>query len=233
MTGLYELEREGVDLSNLISETRTEETVLGGAVALFGAATLLLPLLTGSSFEGPLAAIAAVALTTWAVDALALNGLLSRAGSLALQDGARVAYHEAGHMIIGHMLGFEVTGYTHPTARALLRGEEVGVRFENGTTSDAYSVGALGMAGVAGEVVRYGSSQGGQEDLAEVSRAVRSVGGDVKLASRWGMLAGVQILKAHPKAHEEVAAAMRAGDGVAKCLQVLETFAEGGELTPA
>lgn len=241
MVGLYELEREGIDPNSLFAKDTRDETAFGVAVGFFVLSIVVFPLITpGASLEGPLSAIAGVLLTIWAVDSLALGGMLGRATSLAVQNRRRVAYHEAGHFLVGFLLGFDIEGYTLPCARAVLRQSEgiPGVRFgECRASGDAHCVSAVGMAGIAGEVLKYGTSEGGAEDMADVSKGVKACYGGRKVQEatmkgtvRWGLLESVKLLKEHPEAHEKLCEAMLAGNTTEECVGIVEKFVDNEKL---
>lgn len=229
--GLYELTKEGVDPSSLVSENSREEGIFSLAVGIFVLSLVVFPVITpGASVEGPLSILAGLLLTVWAVDALALQGRLGRVISTGLQDTTRVARHEAGHMLVGYLLGFPVKGYVLPSGKGLLKGVEVGVEFSTSRyAGDAHCIAAVGMAGIAGEVVVYGTSEGGAEDFADVGRAVKSCYGERKVPEdtmknivRWGLLVAVRLLKEHEQAHRLLTEAMIRGDSVEECLQIVE-----------
>ena len=229
--GLYELTKEGVDPSSLVSENSREEGIFSVVVGIFVLSLTVFPLITpGASLEGPLSILAGSLLSVWAVDALALQGRLGRIISTGLQDTTRVARHEAGHMLVGHLLGFPVQEYALPSGKELLKGGKVGVEFRSSRyAGDAHSIAAVGMAGIAGEVVIYGSSEGGAEDFADVGRAVKNCFRERKVSEdslknivRWGLLVAVRLLKEHEQAHRMLTEAMIRGDSVEECLQIVE-----------
>lgn len=244
MVGLYELEREGIDLSTLISKDTREDAAFGAFVGVFVLSIVVFPLVTpGPSLEGPLSAIAGVLLTIWAVDSLSLGGMLGRAMSLAVQDRKRVAYHEAGHFLVGYLLGFDIEGYTLPSPRAVLQQKEEvpGVRFgECRASGDAHKVSAVGMAGIAGEVLKYGTSEGGAEDMADVSRGIKGCYGSVKVQEatrkgivRWGLIEAVKLLREHVEAHERLCEAMLAGRTTQQCIDLIEMHVDHQKLSEA
>lgn len=241
MVGLYELEREGIDPSALFAEDSRDGAAFAAVLGFFVFSVVVFPLITpGPSLEGPLSAIAAVLLTVWAVDALALGGMLGRATSLAVQNRRRVAYHEAGHFLVGFLLGFDIEGYRFPSPAAVLRNDEraPGVSFGKcRAAGDAHRVSAVGLAGIAGEVVKYGTSEGGAEDLADVSRGIRACYGGrqvveatMKGTVRWGLIESVKLLKEHEEAHDRLCNAMLAGNTTEECLSIVEQFVDQEKL---
>lgn len=231
--GLYELARHDIDASLLVTDSGRNEGAFAGAVGLLTLPIVALPALApGAAAEGPLAAACAAFMGAWAVDALALGGAGARAGALALAGRARVAAHEAGHFLVGYLLGFPVQAYALPSPRGALAGEEAGVSFgECRGRADAFRVAAAGLAGIAGELVETGRGEGGAEDLADVARGVRGCEGGASKERlqgvvRWGLVTAVLLVRQHRRAHAELAKAMREGRSVEECVEVVERFVE-------
>lgn len=244
--GLYELEREGVDPNKLIGENTRDESIFGAVIGFFVLSLVAAPLLSPSaSLEGPLALLAGALLTVWAVDSLALQGLLGRAASMSMQNPERVALHEAGHMLVSFLQGFHIDGYRLPTAKAVLQASPddppPGVQLGRSRIAcDSYSVAAVGMAGIAAEVLRFGVSEGGAQDMADVSKAVRASNGGKKVNAerlksvvRWGLIQSVRLLKDHPAALDAVAFAMREGKSTEECIAVMEETVDRERLAAA
>lgn len=244
MVGLYELERQGIDLKTFISKDTRDDAAFAAVIGFFVLSIVVFPLITpGPSLEGPLSAIAGVLLTIWAVDSLSLGGMLGRAMSLAVQNRKRVACHEAGHFLVGFLLGFDIEGYSLPSPRAVLqeKNEAPGVRFgECRASGDAHRVSAVGMAGIAGEVLKYGTSEGGAEDMADVSRGIKRCYGGTKVREatmkgivRWGLIESVQLLREHAEAHDKLCEAMLVGSTTEECLSLVERYVNQGKLLEA
>lgn len=192
------------------------------------------------SVEWPLAATIAVLLSAWALDVLALNSVFGRAISISMNDSTRIAHHEAGHFLVGYLLGFRIDQYCIPTPSAILDDKvgALGVQYGNSPASgDPHSVSAVGMAGIAAEVLKYGMSEGGTEDMADVSRSIRACNGgnqvlpDVKKRiMRWGMIESVTLLKQHSEALDALREAMIAGLSIEDCIAVIENNVNRDEL---
>lgn len=214
MVGRWELTRAGIDLSALNGRRDDQAALFALFVAAFTMPIFIFPLVTpGAAVEGPLSAIVALGLAGWAVDTLVLGGKVARVISLLRASKVRVGYHEAGHLLVGYLLGVDVEGYEMMNVGGVWQGKEgFGVRF--GGTDDRYTVAAVGLGGVAGEIVRFGSCEGGEEDYAMVGRGT---GGDEGVI-RWGLLAAVRLLREHEKAHEMACRAMMEGKGVEQVL---------------
>ena len=221
-TGLYELERDGIEVEKLISDESPEENAFASAIGLFVIGLTLIPTLTPAPVEGPLALLAGTLMTAWAVDSLALDGIGSSALSMQLQNKRRVACHEAGHLLVGYLLGLEVKSFILPSARNSLKGIRGGVELSGG---DGWTRAATGLAGIAAEVVCYGGSLGGGQDMKEVGTGVASMGLGVegrKGVVRWGMLCAVRLLREHHGAHKLVTEAMLNGASAEECVKVVE-----------
>lgn len=210
MVGRWELTRAGIDLSALRPDRDDHAAQFALFVAAFTLPIFVFPLITpGASVEGPVSVAVAVGLAAWAVDTLVLGGRLARVVSLLRADKVRVGYHEAGHLVVGYLLGVEVEGYEMVNVGGVWQGKEgFGVRF--GRMRDRYTVAAVGLGGVAGEIVRFGKCEGGEEDYGMVGRGT---GGDEGVI-RWGLLMAVRLLREHGKAHEMACRAMMKGERV-------------------
>lgn len=232
LVGLYELKRLGVDPERLLAPNTGAQRGLGFAVGLGVVSTVIVPFISPwVQAEGPVAGVIALALALWAVDTLALNGALQRAASFQLQDGRRVVAHEAGHLLVAHLMGVRVEGYKLPNAGAVLSGKECGIVIadEDVRQADAYTLAALGMAGIAAECILFGNSQGGAEDLAEVGRVASTSGPfgkatqqDKKIIVRWGLMQAVTLLKAHENALEKLQNAMKDRLPLQQCINVID-----------
>lgn len=239
--GLYELEREGVNPSKLLDDSKMDGNIYFVLAGLVVAMLLIVPpLFFHISIEWPLAGAIAVLLSAWAVDVLALNSAVSRALSISLQDAERIAHHEAGHFLVGYLLGFRIDDYCIPTSAAILNGagDELGVRYGNSPASgDAHSVAAVGMAGIAAEVIKYGVSEGGTEDMADVSRSIRACNASRdlhperrKMVLRWGLIEAVLLLKQHSAALDALREAMLERLSTEQCIQVIERHVSRDQL---
>jgi hypothetical protein len=124
-----------------------------------------------------------------------------------------------------------VTGYALPGVRAALEGRECGVRVDLAAAEDCWAVAAVGMAGIAGECLEYGCSEGGVADMQEVCGLVRGrepEGGEAaaRRVARWGLLQAALLLTQHAEAHRRLAEAMREGRSVEECFGVIERWCE-------
>lgn len=233
LVGLYELERIGVDPNRIVVENTRDELVLSVAVGLGVVSTLGVPAMSRwIHAEAAVAGVIAAGLVVWAVDTLALNGVLARFVSLSVQSKRRVATHEAGHFLVAHLMGVPIRSYTLPTAR-----QDAGVVLDAGKC-DAYTLAALGMGGIAAEVAVFGSSEGGVEDMADVARVARKaapLSSDLerKTITRWGLMQAVTLVRDHRRALDMVAQAMSAGRSVEECAVLIDANAEKEALASA
>ena len=238
LVGLYELERLGVDPNKMLAPNKSAERGLGALVGLGVLATFAVPLISPwVQAEGPVALIIAGVLTLWAVDTLALSGLLQRAASIQVQNARRIALHEAGHFLVAHLLGLKVSSYSVPSARSVLNGDKLGVEIEQATDGDAYTLAALGMAGIAAECSVYGESQGGAEDFAQVTRVAKNSGAlgqateqQKTIIVRWGLIQAVSLVKAHTEALEKLTTAMMNNKDVSECVRIIDESVDSSAL---
>ncbi len=245
LVGLYELERLGVDTKNFIAPNSREELGFSVAIAVTVIFTIFVPLVSPNvNLETPAALLIAAAMVFWAVDTLGLDGIISRAVSAMIQDRRRVAMHEAGHFLVSYLLGIGVTGYELLSAKRILTsltGPELtpGVQIDTGERKlDAYLLSAVGMAGIAAEVVHYGKSEGGAEDMAEVSRHAKELSpgtmteADLKRVCRWGLMQGVTLIQAHRDALLALTDAMLDGRSVEECTALIDASVTESNLKP-
>lgn len=230
---LYALALNKIDPKSLLPppSTRTE-TTFAVATALFTVPLIFLPTLAPTiSFELPLSLLAASLLSVWALDNLLLQNAISRAASQQFSGQSRVAFHEAGHFLVAYLLGFPVEEYSLPSTSDVIFGERPGVTLGECTQAgDPFQVAAAGLAGMAGELVIMGDSEGGATDLGDVSRGIRACSREIvsrvwlEGVVRWGLVQAVLLLRQHEQAHRQLAEAMKERRSVEECVEVLERF---------
>lgn len=243
LVGLYELERLGIDSNRIVVPNSRDEAGLSVIVAAAVVAVLGTAFLSPvANLETPVALSIATLLVVWAVDTLGFNGILARAISASLQSQRRIAIHEAGHFLVSHLLGVRVDSYSILSPSKVLasfREQSLapGVKLsQNEIPADSYVLAAVGMAGIAAEVVHYGGSEGGGEDLAEVSRVVRNATTralneeDLKKISRWGLMQGVTLLQDHRNALVALADAMQESRSVEECTACIDKNVQHAKL---
>lgn len=203
---------------------------------------LLGPVFNISPFIPAATTLGILGLTTW--DNLAWNG---RGISLLLdwlapaEHRQRVIHHEAGHFLVAYVLGIPVTGYTLSAWEAFQKGEEGigGVRFD--TTSLAPQKSNLRemplilerfctvwMAGIAAEMLIYGTAKGGDEDRIKVRQALQGAGVPETISlqkQRWTLLQAKNILDKYQPAYQALVKAMENRASVSECYQIIQNHA--------
>lgn len=234
VVGLWELKRENLDPATLVSPDDKVEMRITLGIPIFITSLFIIPLVTGVRLpEFAIAGLCASALGLWAVDTLVLGSRLATTAGALGADRTRVAHHEAGHLLIGYLLGFRPTTYAVPDARERWEGKRPGVRFARcWAEGDAHRVAAVGMAGVVAEGLRYGRCDGGLRDLSDVGRRVREcVGGSISQEKRtaivrWGIVVAAQLIRAHQTAYDALAADMEAGTPLEECLKRVDALVD-------
>lgn len=216
-TGHYELRREGIP-EEVITPDSSGETAFAAAIGLFTAAATLTPLLTGNSVEAPLAGVAGSLMGLWAVDTLALNSIIGRIALAGIQNGRKVAIHEAGHLMVAYLLGARVTGYTLTSVKGVIEGVNGGVEVE---CNDAWVAAAVGLGGISAELVEFGGCVGAEADLKDVGQVVKQIGAGEGVV-RWALLAGYKIVKEHRDALNAVADVMMRDGDVQDCFAAID-----------
>lgn len=238
LVGLYELERIGVNTKKLAEDSTRNELAFSSVVGLFTAAVLLPPLVSpGNAFEPAIASVACSLLFVWAVDALALENRFSAIFQSSIQDQRRVSRHEAGHFLCAYLSGIVVEEYSMTVLDAMRAGRPLaGLLLEE--SDDIDGLACIGMAGIAGESLSFGDSQGGAADMQELAKVLlpnvdpahppRSV----KNMMRWGLLQAATLIIDHWKAFEKLSEAMTEKKSVAECVAIIEQHVNRFSLVP-
>lgn len=238
--GLYELKREGVDPTVLLKRGFGFEAVFAGTILVFTSTLFFIPLATHTPVrEDIVGGIAALLMGAWAIDTLALNAAFSTAAVAALSNRMRVARHEAAHLLVAHLLGFRVSAVTLPFPKAVFQAARSvapppGVALDRSLAQgDAHRVAAVGLAGLAAELLVYRSAKGAADDMAQVSRRVRSAladqnpsDEDVKHVVRWGLLVATRIVKQHCDAYTAIVKALLDGKDASHCVRLIDELAD-------
>ena len=144
----------------------------------------------------------------------------------------RQTYHEAGHFLVGHLLGLEVERYNAASAN----GAGAQVEFVNPLTTAAQTrthdvvdgLTVLAMAGVAAEVIACGSAEGGYTDVAQLKGILRSATPPITEARevddriRWATLMALTMLQNNEERLKELASQFESAQDVGECIRVLE-----------
>ncbi|KAG2430326.1 hypothetical protein HYH02_013803 [Chlamydomonas schloesseri] len=154
--------------------------------------------------------------------------------------GARVAAHEAGHLLVAYLVGLLPRAYTLSSLDAFLRYRalniQAGTRFCDSEFAAEVAAGRLkassldrytcvALAGVVTEYLQYGVAEGGLGDVRQLDAMFRALGFTQKKADaevRWAVLNTAELLRRHAGLHAELAAAMGRGASVGQCIALIE-----------
>ncbi len=176
------------------------------------------------------------------VDQTALRGSLFESVYRILipQYADKVLYHECGHALVAYLLGLPLRGFALSAREALLAGipgqggtiffnenlaNELGAQRLSKSTIDAHS--QVLMAGIAAEAIRYGEAEGGESDVSALLQLLTSLQpawtpDQVRKQARWSVIQSVKLLRQHKAAFEELAKAMKKGEGLGNCVDIIE-----------
>jgi hypothetical protein len=210
------------------------------SVFLVTVTTLLGPLVQIPQAVPAIAAVTVLAIAIideaqWngTVGNLFLGGL--RRFSAAQQQ--RVLHHEAGHLLIAHLLSIPVTDYTLTAWEAWRKGfpGQGGVQFDTATLAETAATGQIPaqllnrycmvwMAGVTAEQLVYGEALGGQDDRQKFIVLWQQLGRTVQQGlaqQRWALLQAKTLLEQHSEAYQALVEAMAAQTSVEACQALL------------
>jgi hypothetical protein len=156
----------------------------------------------------------------------ALRVALSTAALLSPERRRRLVYHEAGHFLVGHLIGLRVEAYTVGAAGSAVRfsaqGAAVGADLVD-------AIACVSMAGIAAEVVACGAAEGGREDLAQLRAAFlelapRTLGTTRQQDDRirWATMMALTLITRHRDALDVLAAAFERGSAIDECIVAIE-----------
>lgn len=150
----------------------------------------------------------------------------------------RILRHEAGHFLVAYILGIPITGYTLTAWEAFKQGQAGlgGVIFDTEALSpDTPDVRQLQlsvdqlckvwMAGMAAEMIVYGSAEGGEQDRQKLREVLASLGrpaSEFQLKERWAMRQAQTLIQEYWDSYEALVAAMEQRASVAECTQVIK-----------
>lgn len=190
-------------------------------------------------------AIAITLLSVWGVDIGFWQGKFGayfqawlRARSPKYRE--RVSYHEAGHFLAAHVLGFKVVKYAiagivgkslgEILADEAFTGIEGGVEIEVVDTSASISLSAnlldrystVYMAGIAAEqLMCEGQTEGGTDDMQRLRKAISHLPNPMT-QERWALLNARNLLDDRRPVLVALAEQMQKGASVEDCCQTIE-----------
>jgi hypothetical protein len=211
--------------------------------------------LTITSLMGPLLHIpptvpAIAAFSILGLATLDTFGLQGQAGTLLIdwlagrsgEHRQRIIHHEAGHFLVAYLLEIPVTGYALNAWEAFKQGHSArgGVRFDDQALILEAETGGISaqlldryftvwMAGIAAELLVYGTTEGGIEDRQKV-RAVMAQIGQFQQASmkeRWASLQAKTLIESQQPAYQALVSAMEKRVPVEECCQIIEKNLKG------
>lgn len=190
------------------------------------------------------AAIAIALLSAWGIDTGFWQGKFGAYAQAWLRARdpkyrERVSYHEAGHFLAAHVLGFKVINYAiagivgqslgEVLASESFNGIEGGVEIE--VDHSANSVNLLDryctvyMAGIAAEqLMCEGETEGGLDDIQRLRQAISSLPNPM-VQERWALLNAKNLLSDRRSVLIALAEQMQNGASIEACYQTIEQAA--------
>lgn len=187
------------------------------------------------------AAIAIALLSAWGIDIGFWQGKFGAYTQAWLRARdpkyrERVSYHEAGHFLAAHVLGFKVINYAiagivgqslgEVLASESFSGIEGGVEIEIG--ADSNSVNLLDryctvyMAGIAAEqLMCEGETEGGLDDIQRLRQAISSLPNPM-VQERWALLNAKNLLSDRRSVLVALAEQMQNGASIEVCYQTID-----------
>jgi hypothetical protein len=219
------------------------------AVTIFGMtmSVLLAPLLRVPESLVALTIMSIVGFTT--IDAFAWKGkaatiFLDRIARFSKAHRDRVIRHEAGHFLIAHNLGFEVTDYSLSAWEAFRKGNggQGGVQFDASEVDRIMAAGdedstqmldrlcTVWMAGIAAEQLEYGVVEGGEDDRFTLTQALiqlKMPQSSVEIKQRAATLRAKNLIEANRAAYQALVAALESRATVGECCAAIGQAAAG------
>jgi hypothetical protein len=189
------------------------------------------------------AAIAISLLGAWGIDIGFWQGKLGAYAQVWLRARSqkyreRVSYHEAGHFLVAHVLGFKVLSYTiagvvgrslgEILADETFTGIEGGVEIAIADVSENLAANLLDrystvyMAGIAAEqLMCEGETEGGLDDMQRLRQAISHLPNPMT-QERWALLNARNLLSDRRSVLIALAEKMLNGAAVEDCCQTIE-----------
>jgi hypothetical protein len=202
--------------------------------------TLLGPLVQIPQAVPAIAAVTVVAIAI--IDQAQWNGtvgnlLLGSFNRFSAGQQQRVLHHEAGHLLVAHLLSIPVTDYSLTAWEAWRKGlpGQGGVQFDTSILETAVGNGQIPaqllnrycmvwMAGVAAEQLTFGDALGGQDDRQKFTILWQQLGRTVQQGlaqQRWALLQAKTLLAQHEEAYQALLQAMAEQSPVGDCQALL------------
>jgi hypothetical protein len=211
------------------------------AIGIFSVSmsVLLGPVLNISPFIPAVTTLGILGLTTW--DNLAWNG---RGITLLLDFLApashrqRVIHHEAGHFLVAYFLGIPITDYSVSAWETLKKGklgiggvslDDTALSQQKNNLSEIPLIlerfCTVWMAGIAAEILIYGTARGGEEDRAKMRELLERQGLNKVIypqKERWSLLQAKNLLNKYQDAYQALVKAMENRASVEECSKIMQ-----------
>ena len=145
----------------------------------------------------------------------------------------RQNYHEAGHFLVGYLLGLEIERYNAASADGAGAEVEFVSPIASTRTHDAVdAVAVLAMAGIAAEVIACGGAEGGTTDVGQLRGILRAASPAIATRKdqddriRWATLMALTMLQNERKSLDVLAKQFETMEDVGQCIRALEASAE-------
>ncbi len=207
------------------------------AISVFGMtlSVLLGPLLHISpslSAGVVLVGLSAVTLDGFQFQSLGLTLLLDSLARLSPRYQQRVLHHEAGHFLIAHLLDLPIEAYSLSVWEAFRNGnaQQAGVLLKQPPNivasgwlnANIDKLCTVWVAGGIAEDLKYGLTQGNEDDLQQLRQSLSSLGLNVRLHEEKAMRHARQLLRDNWQSYEALAAQMEKRQPIAECCRVVE-----------
>ncbi|MBD2740496.1 ATP-dependent Zn protease [Coleofasciculus sp. FACHB-1120] len=201
--------------------------------------SLLGPMLNISPTIPAIATISILGLAT--LDTLSFQGkgitiLLEVFASADSKYRDRVLRHEAGHFLVAYLLEIPITGYTLSAWETVRQGnpgqggvifdtqklqQEMTTPWEMQVILDRFCT--VWMAGIAAEILVYGSAEGGAEDRQKIREVTLGrQESDAQQKERASAMQARTLIEENYPAYEALVATMEQRASVEECYQVLQ-----------
>ena len=213
--------------------------VLGSSLVAVGALAFLPPNVGASlSYLFALIPVIFVGIGSTSPGIIAAFIKATRGDSDDVDVRERICRHEAGHFLCGYMCGLPVKNYavSSDTGVACVEfhtnGNAASATSATGELSeeDIAHLAVVAMSGSVAEILAYGQSKGGENDLLELQNCFRRSQEFIGAAkqqdlTRWGALTSYSLIKANFAKYEGLVNAFKENKSLAECVAIIEASA--------